>query len=52
MLESTGKRLTIITVHRIVDTNKTSVNSCKTQHERKIGKIKRAKDVRAESFKS
>ena len=29
-------------------TNTKSVNSCKAQHERKWGKIKRVKDIRAE----
>ena len=48
MLESNGKRLATITVQRIVAANKKSVNSCKAQHEKKCGKIKEAKDIRAE----
>ena len=51
MLESNGKRLAIITLHRIVDANTASVNSCKAQYERKCGKIKRAKEIRAEMLK-
>ena len=46
MLESTGKRLAIITVHRIVYDNSNSFNSCKAQYGRKCGKIKREKDIR------
>ena len=48
MLESNWKGLAIITVYRIVDTNTTSINQCKAQHERKCGKIKRAKEIRKE----
>ena len=51
MLESNGKRLAIITLYRIVDANTASVNSCKAQYERKCGKIKRAKEIRAEMLK-
>jgi len=51
MLESNGKRLAIITLHIIVDANTASVNSCKAQCERKCGKIKRAKEIRAEMLK-
>ena len=35
-------------MHRIVDANTKSANSCKAQHERKCGKIKRAKEIRKE----
>ena len=52
MLESNWKRLAITTVYRIVDTNTTSVNSCKAQHESKCGKIKRAKEIRKELLKN
>ena len=51
MLESKGKILATIIVHRTVDANTTSVDSCKAQCERKCGKIKRAKEVRKEVLK-
>ena len=51
MLEINGKRLAMLTVHIIVDTNTKSVNSCKAQYERKCGKIKIAKDFRDETLK-
>ena len=51
MFERNGKRLSIMTVCRIVDPNAKSVNSCKFQHKRKFGKIKRAKDIRDEMSK-
>ena len=38
-------------VHRIVDANAKSVNSTKTQHERKIGKVTRANEIRNEILK-
>ena len=34
------KRVTLITAHRIVDTQACGVNSSKAQHERGIGRIK------------
>ena len=48
VLEDNGKRLVAITVCRIVDANTKSVNSTKAQHERKTGKVKRAKEIRKE----
>ena len=51
MLESNGKRLSMITVHRIVDSNTKIANSCKDQCERKCGKIKRVKEMREEMLK-
>ena len=52
ILERRCKQLATKIVHRIVDSNTTSMNSCKAQHERKCGKIKRAKDIRQESKKA
>ena len=40
LLESNGKRLVIITPYIIVDANVKSLNSCKSQYEKKCGKIK------------
>ena len=48
MLESNGNRLSAITMCVIVDTNTTSVNSYKYQYERKLEKIKRVKEIRAD----
>ena len=48
IIESRRKRLAIMTMRRIIDTSNKSVNSCKAQHERKSGKVKRAKDIRTE----
>ena len=38
-----GKRLAIITVYRIMGVSAKSENSHEAQHERKRGKVKRAK---------
>ena len=35
-------------MHRIVDANTKITNSCKAQHERKCGKVKREKCIRVE----
>ena len=43
-LKVTGKILATTTVHRTVDADTACVNSCKAQHERKYGKIKRVKE--------
>ena len=46
MLEGNSKRLAIVMVYKIVDANAKSVNSTKAQWERKIEKVKRAKEIR------
>ena len=51
MMEIHRTRLAIITACRIVDANTQSLNSYEDRHERKRGKIKRAKDVRDEMLK-
>ena len=45
MLEINGKRVAAINVCRIVDANARSKNSLKYQHERKLGKVKRSKEI-------
>ena len=50
MLESDGQMLAMIKLHRIVDNNTKSANPCKSEHERKCGKIKIANDIKAEMF--
>ena len=50
ILENRGKRLAIITVRGILDSNTKSINSCKAQCKRKRGKLKRAKYIRKEIF--
>ena len=46
IIESRGKILVTITVHRVVDISNKGANSYKPQHERKRSRVKIAKDIR------
>ena len=48
MLEGRGKRLVTMRLCNIVDASTKSVNSCKSQNERKCGEVKWEKCIRVE----
>ena len=51
IMKKNKKRFALMNFHRIVDSSTSGVNSCKAQHERAIGRVKRARQIRKHSCK-